>query len=222
MRSRGLVEFLAIIWLAAPLTLFGGGGILFEQSTINVPAPADAQEIRAAYKFTNTGDSPITILETRTECGCTSALLDKRHYGPKESGSITVVFDPGGRTGLQTKNIKVITDEDDHPIHELYLVTNLKSYVQIEPRLLVWKDGEKRDVKKITITAGPDQSISIEKAESMHGFTKIGFSELAPAKRFSIFVVPLDDKQSFSDSVTFLIRIKDVGRKAYSVFVKVQ
>ena len=221
MRDPCWIGFLAVISFTIPLQLFAGGDIVFERDTITVPAPADAQEVKAVYRFTNTGTTTVTILETQAECGCTAAQLEKRHYGPSESGRITVTFDTGGRLGHQVKSVNVITDEDEHPVHKLLLITDLKSYVQIEPRLLDWKENEIRKAKTITITAGADQFISIEKIESRHGFFKAGLRNRIPGKQFEVVVVPLDMKQSFSDMLVFSIKISGVGERTYNAFVRV-
>ncbi len=67
---------------------------------------ADAGEIRSgpivthAFPFVNEGPEPVRILELRTTCGCLVPRLDKREYGPGESGvlvlEVNTLSEPAG------------------------------------------------------------------------------------------------------------------------------
>src|SRR4051812_42893330 len=50
----------------------------------------------AKYRFTDTGDTPVTIDSVRTSCGCTTASLPRKEYQPGESGEIEARFDLAG------------------------------------------------------------------------------------------------------------------------------
>jgi len=66
--------------------------------------------VTAKYRFTNTGLSPVTIIDVYTSCGCTSATLAKKTYAPGESGEIEVTFKFAGYTEHQQKWIYVTTN----------------------------------------------------------------------------------------------------------------
>ena len=66
--------------------------------------------VTANYRFTNNGTSPVTIVDVRPSCGCTTATLAKKTYAPGESGEIDAKLNFAGHTGHQEKWIYVTTN----------------------------------------------------------------------------------------------------------------
>jgi len=81
----------------------------WETQRINHTASIADDKAEVAFKFTNTGDKPVTIESVRTSCGCTTAELDKKTYAPGGSGKVTTTFAFGDRTGTQHKRITIRT-----------------------------------------------------------------------------------------------------------------
>lgn len=63
-----------------------------------------------SFEFTNSGDAPLIIIETRSTCGCTASQFTKEPIAPKAKGAIEVQFNPEGRPGTFRKEIKVYTN----------------------------------------------------------------------------------------------------------------
>jgi hypothetical protein len=59
------------------------------------------------FKFLNTGTADLVMTSAITSCGCTVTKYDKRPISPGESGTLEVVFDTSGRSGMQTKTITI-------------------------------------------------------------------------------------------------------------------
>jgi hypothetical protein len=71
------------------------------------------QVLERKVTFRSVGAGPLCIRELQTGCGCVKAHLDgdKRRYESGETGTITLVLDSAGRSGLQDKAFTVVTNE---------------------------------------------------------------------------------------------------------------
>lgn len=68
---------------------------------------SEGEKVGCIFSFTNTGTSDLILTNATTSCGCTVPKYDKTPIAPGSQGSIEVVFDTGGRNGIQTKSITV-------------------------------------------------------------------------------------------------------------------
>jgi hypothetical protein len=62
------------------------------------------------FQFTNVGETPLFILNTRTSCGCTVTDFPKDPVMPGNSGFIRVTYKSGAQTGEVNKTITVIAN----------------------------------------------------------------------------------------------------------------
>jgi hypothetical protein len=73
-------------------------------------------ELTHIFKFKNTGDGILIINSVNAGCGCTGVMMsDKKEYSEGEEGEIKVSFNTQGRSGLQSKNVIVTTNDPDMP-----------------------------------------------------------------------------------------------------------
>ncbi|MDQ8180879.1 DUF1573 domain-containing protein [Pelagicoccus sp. SDUM812005] len=112
------------------------------------------ESVEATYPFTNTGDTPVTILETSASCGCTVPTLSKKVYEPGESGELNAIFTIGSRQGKQRKLITVVTEnaEGSQDTYELKLEVDIPVPVTLAPRVRFWKLGAEASTQTIEIT----------------------------------------------------------------------
>ncbi len=68
-----------------------------------------------AFEFTNEGDAPLIIIETRSSCGCTASSFTKKPIVPAGKGVIEVTFNPAGRPGSFRKEVKVYSNASKAP-----------------------------------------------------------------------------------------------------------
>ena len=87
------------------------GVMVFEAAKHDFGKISDDASVSHTFKFKNTGDKTITINNVHPSCGCTSAPLTKKTYGPGEAGQIDITFNPTNRRGKEVKHITVDTDE---------------------------------------------------------------------------------------------------------------
>lgn len=82
-------------------------------------------KVEYVFKFTNTGNAPLIISNARASCGCTVPEWPKEPIPPGDTGEIDVVFNSAGKSGRQTKSIRISTNIGDQP-EVVYLKGNVK------------------------------------------------------------------------------------------------
>jgi len=60
----------------------------WENPTVEADSKIGQKIFRTAYRFTNIGSSPVSVVEIKPSCGCVATELDKSDYAPGESGEI--------------------------------------------------------------------------------------------------------------------------------------
>ncbi len=63
--------------------------------------------IEHRFKFTNTGNVPLTILNARSSCGCTIPKWPEEPVAPGASGEILVKFNTEMKVGNQRKTVYI-------------------------------------------------------------------------------------------------------------------
>lgn len=77
------------------------------------------------FTFNNAGDSPLTIKEVKTTCGCTAALLSKKELAPGEEGTLKVELNTANRSGKMTRNVTIISNDPEDPQKSLTIYAEI-------------------------------------------------------------------------------------------------
>ncbi len=150
-----------------------------------------AEDVKAIFKFQNTGSTPVTISEVKTSCGCTTAALDKKEYAPGEAGQIVADFHVAGRTGHQEKAIMVRTSDQPRPTI-LSLAVDIPDLVKIDPEIVFWKIGDPPDSKAIHISVNDEVPVRITSVESDNPTVHLTVHETKPGKELELELRPAD------------------------------
>jgi hypothetical protein len=62
------------------------------------------------FYFTNTGNLPLTLVDVRPSCGCTSPEWSREPIAPGKTGFIKVKYNSAGRPGPFNKSITITTN----------------------------------------------------------------------------------------------------------------
>ncbi len=81
-------------------------------------------KIEFTFKFTNTGNAPLIISNAQASCGCTIPQWPSEPIPPGDTGEIEVEFNSKGKSGRQTKAIRISTNISDQP-EVVYLKGNV-------------------------------------------------------------------------------------------------
>jgi hypothetical protein len=181
-------------------------------STLNQtfqPAPG-TPKVEANFPFENRGSYPVTIKEITTSCGCTSTSLEKKTYAPGESGVLHVVFNSAGRTGRQSKTVRVMTDDPKEKPVSLSLNIGLSPSYVVAPRLLHWKHAEGAMTKQAFLRLAPAAGYDAPKITAApEGFTITLESDPKSASTFLIRVTPKNTEAPLREAVVVDLQAPD-------------
>lgn len=109
--KKQLILLLAVLFTLSLHAANGKAKITFESSRYDFGYIQESKGIVThSFEFTNNGDAPLIIVDTRSTCGCTASHFTKEPIAPKAKGSIDVQFNPEGRPGAFRKEVKVYTN----------------------------------------------------------------------------------------------------------------
>lgn len=99
-----------IIWVEQTLPGDSNAIAIFEKTTHNFNTLPNDKIVSNTFKFTNTGESPLTITRVTGDCDCVTVKYPTQEILPGESGEIVVSFNTSGRKGLQFHGVVVQTN----------------------------------------------------------------------------------------------------------------
>jgi hypothetical protein len=164
--KKRLPFLLLVLAVAIPVQ----GQIIFDKETLEYHATLLDEQWEAVYRFTNIGETTVTISKVTTSCGCTVATMDKNLYRPGESGEIKALFTFGTRTGTQRKRISVETTGVVRKSHSLVMVSHIPKWFEMEPNILRWKSTEPLASKELTITVTDPDLIQLTAPGQLESF----------------------------------------------------
>jgi len=83
------------------------GEISFREYEHDFGKVTEGEKVAYIFPFENKGPGTLVINSASTSCGCTVTKFERNPIPAGNKGSLEVVFDTGGRSGLQTKTITV-------------------------------------------------------------------------------------------------------------------
>ncbi|WP_374950331.1 DUF1573 domain-containing protein [Mucilaginibacter sp.] len=97
----------------------------FEKETHDFGKIKSGDKVTYAFKFTNTGKSPLIIKDAVATCGCTKPEWPTTPIAPGADGEIKVTFNSTAKFGLQDKQITVTanTNPAQNMVHLIGEVT---------------------------------------------------------------------------------------------------
>ena len=85
----------------------GTAEISFREYEHDFGKVTEGEKVAYIFSFENKGPGTLVINSASTSCGCTVTKFERNPIPAGNKGSLEVVFDTGGRNGLQTKTITV-------------------------------------------------------------------------------------------------------------------
>jgi hypothetical protein len=130
----------------------------WEKQTVEADSKIGQKIFRTAYRFSNIGSRPVSILDIKPSCGCVATELDKFDYAPGESGEIKVTFDLGMDDSSRLQSRTILVTESDAPKSPtlLQLLVQVPETVEATPKLVTWERGENAEAKETVVKAGPN------------------------------------------------------------------
>ena len=101
--------------------------------------------IEHTFVITNNGDEPLTISDVKSSCGCTTTDLKSAVVSPGESVDLQVKAKLVARTGIQSKTVKVHSDDPKTPELVLSIKGQVTAPVMLEPYRLYFGNVKPND-----------------------------------------------------------------------------
>lgn len=185
------------IFVLAMLTASSAfGELTWEQSEFVFHPGINDEKVSALYKFTNTGDTSVTITSIKTGCACTTTELEKYTYAPGESGELEATFAYDLRTGLQTKRVLVVTDPISTPTTKLYIKVHIPQVLKMKPWMVYWYPDKHVESKQVRITVPGEEPISIDRAAVNGKGVVVELETVKPGKEYLLTLTPDEHAES--------------------------
>jgi Protein of unknown function (DUF1573) len=85
----------------------GKSEIAFREYQHDFGKLTEGEKVSYTFTFDNKGTTNLILSLATTTCGCTVPKYDSKPIPPGAIGSLEVVFDTSGKSGMQTKTITV-------------------------------------------------------------------------------------------------------------------
>lgn len=80
----------------------------FEETAFDFGTIKEGDVVEHTFMFTNTGDAPLVITDTKTSCGCTVPTWPKgESIAPGETSKLVVSFNSRGKKNMQNKSVQI-------------------------------------------------------------------------------------------------------------------
>lgn len=140
--------------------------IQLQPTTLELGQIPTNETVEGIVKLVNTGDEPMTVVDAKTSCGCTTANVPTgRTLQPGESADVTIKLSGRGRDGtLMNKTVTFRFEDSSQQQYSLTLKVKgtVFSYVRVSPDIL---DPELSAEGEIVLTSVDDVPFKIT---SMH------------------------------------------------------
>lgn len=190
----------------------------FEQNVITADLPVKTASFEFSFKFKNEGETPITIVDIQTSCGCTVAMSDKRTYLPNENGEIKGVFSVGDRKGVQNKTIVLLTNDLGQSQIQLDLNLKIAQAVESSSNVLFWKMGKPFKAKEIKVSIVPQYDF----LRLIYDKNKFDVASENNHKIMNLTVKPLDIKSPIRDTLKVVVVGSDKSEQTHNIFLVVK
>lgn len=202
-------------------TLSANAALTWKESTLKLNAEAGAEAITAVFAFTNTGDTPVTITDIKTDCGCTTAAPDKTTYAPGESGEIRTTFTIGNRVGRERKAVHVSTDDRPGEPVDLTLDVTIPPLLTLSPRMVSWARDAEAVPQTIDLRLNPGSGATIAAVAADGDGIAHRLEQLTPTT-YRLHLTP--SETSHPAKVRFWVRVTRPGREplSYIAFAQVR
>lgn len=179
-----------LVVLMVGLAGVASGQVSWDTKTLDLEMSPGLTDLEGEFIFTNKGEAEVTITSVTTSCGCTTAALEQKTYGPGESGQIEVAFQVGDRVGKQIKKIVVRTDDPATPVTTLTLRATIPKWVELKPRLLIWRPDEPLEAKTVEVTFHDVEPVVLAEVETETAGLAFEVQELEEGRRYAVTVRP--------------------------------
>lgn len=147
---------------AASTPISGKPRIEFSEKKHNFGRILNIDHPETFLTFRNTGDAPLIIKRIVKSCACTEPTLlpaGKTEFAPGEEGQIKIGLSAREKHGHAEVDLKVESNDPEHPTTVLYLLADVDRVVELDPVVVNFGDvrkGEKKELDLKVVGRTPD------------------------------------------------------------------
>lgn len=108
----------------------GSPKLSFTESSHDFGKLKEGSKVEYTFKFKNAGKSVLEIKDIKTSCGCTAALISDKILEPDKEGTLKVVLDTKGRSGIMSRNITINSTDPQEPQKMLIIYADVSKEVK--------------------------------------------------------------------------------------------
>jgi hypothetical protein len=208
-------------WACVALAAGARAELRFKATTIQLKAEVGQEVLRGRFEFTNAGAGPVSIVEVKAACGCTSGIPEKRTYAAGEAGAISAAFTIGERTGHQAKTLIVRTDEKRGALYELTIVTDIPPFITLDPRLLLWHLNAAPDARQVRIAYPAGRFLKLTSVEDASGRFRASLMGPPGEPVSAVLIAPVSTGTPLLATMMFTFVGEDARVVQRSVFLRI-
>lgn len=107
--------FIVLFLFGLNCLAYGQPVIKFDKTTQHLGFVHQGDTLRFEYAFTNTGNQPLVISDTKVECGCTTVKKPTQPIDPGKNGVIKVQFNTTPTIDRQDRTVTIISNAANSP-----------------------------------------------------------------------------------------------------------
>jgi hypothetical protein len=216
MTTRGILLFFLSLITSVSAQL------KWDQSKHTLTPSLGEKVVTTKFGFTNVGPSPITIIDVRPSCGCTTATLAKKEYAPGESGEIEAKLNFAGHVGHQEKWIYVTTNVAGSEPVLLSLAVDIPPAVTIQPEFVMWRVGDPLEPKTMRVVIPEGIPTKLVAAQADNPTMQVQLREVHAGKEWEVQVTPTSTREPVKAVVTIRSDYPTGNPASYSAYARVQ
>ncbi len=110
----------------------------------------------------NIGTDTLVISDVKAQCGCTATLMSDKVLAPNDTGKLSISFNTAGRSGHQSKQVYVTSNDPQNPKLTISFSAEVMSVLDIVPKVLAFDKSRVDSVYTRTLTiTNPSQTEAV-------------------------------------------------------------
>jgi hypothetical protein len=119
--------FIALIIILSPVFCFAQPSVSFEKPVQHLGFVHQGDTLAFQYTFTNTGNQPLVISDTKVQCDCTVVKIPTDPILPGQKGTIKATFITNSAIDRQDRTIIVASNASNSPTELRFKCVVLKA-----------------------------------------------------------------------------------------------
>lgn len=159
------------------------------------------------FAFTNTGNAILEVREIQSSCGCAAAEDYTRRVLPGEAGRLTLVFEPGTKSGQVVRHLRVVSNDASQPVVQLNFAATVWKPIDVFPEVAAFgfgPDAQTRQTRVIRFVNNLGKPVTLSEPvfSSPHFEAKLNVVEEGKRFELQVTVIPPLPPGSLSVPIT--------------------